>query len=176
MELGAHLGFNGCMTKTSTALALLAFAALAACASTQPYGPANKSGAAGYQSLQIENNRHRVSYTDADPALARDRALLRAAEITMETGNEWFEITNEYTDGAASGRGGVRPSVSVGGSAGSGGYSGLGVGIGLGFPMGGSSGKVTTNLEIVTGKGPNPDSPNAYDARSVDINLRGRAA
>ena len=32
---------------------------VAACASTPAYGPAAKSGAMGYESLQIENNRFR---------------------------------------------------------------------------------------------------------------------
>ena len=41
---------------------------VAACASTPAYGPAAKSGAMGYESLQIENNRFRVSYTDTDAA------------------------------------------------------------------------------------------------------------
>ena len=37
---------------------------------------------------------------------------------------------------------------------------------------GGSSGKTTEIIEIVTGAGPKPDKPEAYDARSVDLNLR----
>ena len=37
---------------------------------------------------------------------------------------------------------------------------------------GGSSGKVTHTMEIVIGAGPKPDKAEAYDARSVDMNLR----
>ena len=40
---------------------------------------------------------------------------------------------------------------------------------------GSSSGKVTEVLEILVGSGEKPDRPNVYDARSVDINLRGAA-
>ena len=51
---------------------------------------------------------------------------------------------------------------------------GVGVGVGIGFPLGGGSGPAVTEvLEILTGTGEKPDRPNAYDARSVDINLRG---
>ena len=145
---------------------------LAACVTTPTYGPAKSDRAEGYLSQQIEAGRHRVSYTDKDPVRARNMALLRASEITLAEGKDWFEITNESADARPTSRSGGT-SVSVGGSAGSGGYSGVGVGIGIGIPLGGgSSGKATHTIEIVTGAGPKPDKPEAYDARSVDMNLR----
>ena len=158
-------------------LMMTAFVLVAACASTSAYGPAAKSGAMGYESLQIEENRFRVSYTDSEAAKARDRALLRAAEMTMEHGGEWFEVTSSYTSDEST-RTGSRSSVSIGGSTGSYGRSSVGVGVGIGFPLGGSSsssGKVTEVLEILIGTGEKPDRPNVYDARSVDINLRSAA-
>ena len=150
---------------------------VAACASTPAYGPAAKSGAMGYESLQIENNRFRVAYTDTEAAKARDKALLRAAEVTLEQGAEWFEITSSYTSDESVGDRAPRSSISIGGSSGSYGRSSVGVGVGIGFPLGGSSsgGKVTEVLEILVGSGEKPDRPNVYDARSVDINLRGAA-
>ena len=150
---------------------------VAACASTSPYGPAAKSGAMGYESLQIEESRFRVAYTDSEPARARDRALLRAAEITLEQGKDWFEITNAYASDETAPGSGSRTSVSIGGASGSyGRSSSVGVGVGFGIPVGSSSsGKVTEVLEIVIGLNPKPDRPNVYDARSVDINLRGAA-
>jgi hypothetical protein len=149
---------------------------VAACASTSSYGPATKTGAMGYDSQQIETDRFRVSYTDADASKARDRALLRAAEVTLEQGQEWFEITNSYASDDTVGVGGSRTSVSIGGSTGSYGRSGLGVGVGFGIPLGSSSsGKVTEVLEIRIGSGEKPEGANVYDARSVDINLRGSA-
>lgn len=152
-------------------LVLSAFAVLAACASSPAYGPAKSASAMGYTSQQIEAGRYLVSYTDGDPVRARNMALLRASELTLAEGKDWFEITNESADVAQRRSGGS--SVSVGGSAGSGGYSGVGVGVGIGFPLGGSSaGKATHTLEIVTGTGAKPDRPEAYDARSVDMNLR----
>lgn len=149
-----------------------ALALLASCATSTAYGPAKSERAEGYVSQQIETGRHIISYTDRDMSRARNMALLRASEITLAEGKDWFEITNESADVQESGRGGG-PSVSIGGSAGSGGYSGVGVGVGFGIPLGGgSAGKVTHTIEIVTGAGPKPDKAEAYDARSVDMNLR----
>lgn len=125
----------------------------------------------GYTSQQIEAGRHRISYTDSDATKARNLALLRAAELTLMEGKDWFEVTSEY--GETSGGGGGS-SISIGGGGGSyGRSSGVGVGVGFGIPLGGSSGKTTAVLEIVTGKNPKPDKSTAYDARSVDMNLRG---
>jgi len=155
-------------------LLFVAAAMLAACTSTQPYGPASGSGKMGYSSQKIETGRYQVAYTDSDVSRARDRALLRAAELTLQEGADWFEIVNSYTEQPADGRR-TGSSVSIGGSSGSyGRSSGVGVGVGIGIPIGGSSGPaVTEMLEILTGTGEKPDRPNVYDARSVDINLRG---
>ena len=148
-----------------------ALAVMAACVTTPVYGPARSERAEGYISQQIGAGRHRISYTDMDAVRARNMALLRASEITLMEGKDWFEITNDTMESQGSGRSGG-PSVSIGGSAGSGGYSGVGVGFGI--PLGGgSAGKFTHTLEIVTGAGTKPDKPEAYDARSVDMNLRG---
>ena len=130
----------------------------------------------GYTSQQIEAGRHRIAYTDPDPAKARNLALLRASEITLMEGKDWFEVTSEYVDTEA-GRG-SGSSISIGGGSGSYGRSssvGVGVGVGFGIPLGGgSSGKTTAVLEIVTGANPKPDKATVYDARSVDMNLRGQ--
>jgi hypothetical protein len=150
---------------------LLAAGLLAACTSNAVYGPASKSGAMGYSSQQIETGRYQVSYTDSSPSKARDRALLRAAELTLLEGSDWFEITSSFAERSEDSRSGGS-SVSIGGSSGSRGHSSVGIGIPLG---GGNSGSVTEVLEIVTGKGDKPDRPSVYDARSVDINLRGSA-
>lgn len=151
----------------------LAFVALGACASTPVYGPADSPSALGYSSQAIEDHRFRVSYADSDRARARDLVLLRAAEITLDDGRNWFEITNGYTEADTERR--PRSSVSIGGSSGSRGHSSVGVGLGIGFPIGGAHAVVTEVLEIVTGAGAKPDTPNAYDARSVAANLGGAA-
>ncbi len=118
----------------------------------------------------IESNRYQVSYKAVNEETARNYALLRAAELTLENGDDWFRITNAYTDGddRRQGRG---SSVSIGGSSGSYGRSSVGVGIGLGFPLGGSSQQATHVIEILTGSGPKPDDPNVYDARQVQSSV-----
>ncbi len=152
-------------------IVLAAAAGLAACATSAGYRAAPREGASGYASRTLEAGRHQVSYTDTDPRRARSRALLRAAEITLAEGRDWFEVTNSYVEGDGGGsRTGT--SVSIGGAAGSGGYSSVGIGIGIGLPLGGSAGRVTQVLEIVTGAGQKPERPEAYDARSVEMNLR----
>ena len=171
LERRRVLGFIGSM---KTLISISALVLVAACATHTPYGPAKSSGAAGYETQKIETDRYRVSYTDRDAGRSHDMALLRAAEITLLDGRDWFEITGGYTDrdGAPSGS---RTSVSVGGSTGSRGHSNVGVGVGFGIPVGSSGGNVTTVIDIVTGDNPKPDRPSVYDALSVDINLRGNA-
>ena len=75
------------MIRTLSALSLAA--ALAACAPTQTvYGPAaDGARAVGYDSLRIEDDRWRVSFTagpDASPADVERYALRRAAEWGSE--------------------------------------------------------------------------------------------
>lgn len=145
---------------------------LGACATSAPYGPATSANAKGYTVLPIENNRFRITYKDSSEDLARTRALRRAAEVTLERGDDWFQVVTAYSDaGELAGGGGT--SVSIGGSGGSSGRSSVGVGVGIALPLGGSSGPVEHVLEIVTAPGPKPDNPNAYDAEDVLMNLSG---
>lgn len=154
-------------------LSLLSCALLAACETAPDYRAAPRADAEGYRDLQIEQNRFRVSYRADGVDKAADYALLRAAEVTLTAGYDWFEVVSANTEGAPTDGGGVRPSISIGGSTGSYGSSvGLGVGIGVGGSR--SSGDVVRSLEFVTGTGPKPDSPNAYDARAVAASLSGR--
>ena len=152
-------------------LAVSALALLGACATSVPYGPAATESAKGYSVIPIENNRFRVSYKDSSIELARSRALRRAAELTLERGDDWFQIVSAYSDtGELSGGG---SSVSIGGSSGSYGRSSVGVGLGISLPLGGSAGPVVHVLEIVTAPGAKPDNPDAYDAADVLANLGG---
>ena len=152
-----------------------AFAAVAAsilvlggCASLAPYGPQMGQGGQGYSEAPIESNRYRVTYNGVgDPGPVADYALLRAAELTLAKGYDWFEVTQRWTDGRPDPRGGVRPSVSIGAGSGRyGGYSSSGVGVGLGLNLTGP-GATSTTLEVVMGRGAKPAGPQAYDAREV---------
>lgn len=158
---------------------LIAAAALSlsACASLAPYGPQQGRGGQGFSEQRIESDRYRVTYNGVGaPGPVADLALLRAADLTVEQGYDWFEITQRYIDGRPDSAGGVRPSVSVGygGSSGRYGgyrYSGSGVGVGVGLNFSGPS-PTSTVLEVRLGRGQKPDY--AYDAREVRASLSGR--
>jgi len=155
-----------------------ALAVLAACASTPAYAPAAAAGRPGYSETQIESNRYFVSYranSASDPALLQDFALLRASELALERGRDWFWVDRRTFDDAPAGRSG--PSIGVGIGAGSwGGNSGASVGVGVNIPIGGQSGERAraATLEIRLGEGAKPDDPNAYDAHALAANLRAR--
>ena len=158
-------------------LPILAVSALAlsACASLAPYGAKGGPGGQGFSEQRIESDRYRVTYDGVGaPGPVADMALLRAADLTVQSGYDWFEVVQRWTDGRPDGAGGVRPSVSIGAGSGRyGGYSASGVGVGLGFDISGPQ-PTSTTLEILMGRGARPDRPDAYDARQVRDNLRSR--
>jgi len=159
-----------------------ALLALCACASAPTYRPATRAGAPGYSESAIESNRYFVTYRApgaADAALVQDYALLRAADLTLQNGRDWFWVDRRTLDeDLAARRSG--PSVGVGIGAGSwGGRSGGGVSVGVNFPLGGGSTTQraqSATLEVRFGEGAKPDDPNAYDARAVAANIRARLA
>lgn len=73
------------------------FLALGACASSPNYVAADGANDYGHHSRKIADNRYRVnfngnrrvSYEDT-----RDYALLRAAELTLAEGNDWFQVVD----------------------------------------------------------------------------------
>lgn len=140
---------------------------LAGCASgPEPYGPAQGRGDTGYGVQQIESDRLRVSYRARDSATARDYALRRAAEVTLDKGADWFRVVSAFSD--VEGRPGGGTSVSVGGSGGSRGSS---LGVGVGIDLSGGGRETVHDLEILIGSGPKPEMENVYDARSVRDSL-----
>lgn len=149
--------------------------ALSACASLAPYGPQTGSRGQGFAEQRIESNRFRVTYNGVGaPGPVADRALFRAAQLTVEQGYDWFEVTQRWIDGRPDSAGGVRPNVSIGaGSSRYGGWSSSGVGVGLGFDLSGPQ-PTSTTLEVVMGRGQRPDRPEAYDARGVQDAIRPR--
>jgi len=107
-----------------------------------------------------------------------DLALLRAAELALEQGYDWFEVTQRYVDGRPDSAGGVRPSLLVGYGAGSGRYggyrySGSGTSIGAGLSISGPS-PTSTVLEVRLGRGAVPERGEVCDAREVRSALSGR--
>ncbi len=152
---------------------------LAACAtSPPPYAASSGANAAGYSETQIESNRYYVTYRargTADAQLIQDYALLRAADLTLQNGREWFWVDHRSVDEGDGYDSGPRIGVGIGGGS-YGSHSGGSVGVGMSFPLGqrGATAHSAT-LEIRFGEGPKPDAENAYDARAISTNLRSRA-
>jgi len=79
---------------------------MTACASTdtQNYMAADEKGDFGYYESALTDTHHRIAYKmrGDDIDTAKDYALLRGAELTLQKGYEWFEVvdrdTNQKTD------------------------------------------------------------------------------
>ncbi|MEQ1818083.1 MAG: hypothetical protein ABL871_05680 [Terricaulis sp.] len=156
--------------------------ALAACATAAPppYGAATSATSAGYSETQIEATRYFVSFrapAGAEAARLEDYALLRAAELTLANGRDWFWVDRRTLDNQNDGR---RSGPSIGVGVGGGSYgrsSGASVGVGMTFPLGQSNRGVQARgatYEIRFGEGVKPDDANAYDARSTQQAIRSR--
>ena len=157
------------------AAALLALT-VAGCETATVYQPAQRPGAVGYSDYRIEPGRYRISFQGGDgapPQQIRDYVLLRAAQVTLGEGYDWFRISDR--------EGSVAPPRSRGSiSFGIGGFNfgrggGFGGGVGTSVPIGGGP-QIGRSIEIVTGRGPVPTDGGAYDARGVERNLGPRAA
>lgn len=160
------------MTRFLACLSLCAM--LGACAMVDTaYGPAYGPRGAGFSEYRIEPGRYRVTFQGgpgAPPQQVADYALLRAAELTLAEGYDWFAIT----DRATSGQPDTGPRLSLGAGGGShGGRGAIGLGLGTSFSLGGGP-ALAHSLEVVMGHGERPADPNAYMARSVQESLRPR--
>ncbi len=158
-------------------LLLLAIASLslAACQTTPTvYGPATGPRGVGYVESAIEQGRWRVTFRGgpgADANRVGDLALLRAADLTLREGYDWFRVTERHTEVSGEDAG---PRVGLGvGGASFGRGSAVGVGGGVGFNLGGGPSFVGT-LEILMGKGPTPHDPDVYDARQIRSTMANR--
>jgi hypothetical protein len=93
-----------------------------------------------------------------------DYALLRAADLALAEGYDWFRVSERYVRPAEDGS---SSSVSIGvGGASFGRRSGVGLGLGTSFPLSGGPVLMAT-LEVVMGHGDKPADPGAFDARGV---------
>lgn len=83
--------------------AVLASAALAlsACATATPYGPAGYGSRYGYSEQRIDADRYRISFA-GNSVTSREQVemglLLRAAEVTVQNGYDWFATVQRATD------------------------------------------------------------------------------
>ncbi|MEI9905187.1 MAG: hypothetical protein WDN06_15415 [Asticcacaulis sp.] len=91
--------------KTLT-LALMAAASLtllSACATPTPYQAALTTHGynPGYSDTKLEDNRYRLSFAGNDLTkreTVENYLLYRAAELTLDSGYDWFEVVNRGTD------------------------------------------------------------------------------
>jgi len=145
---------------------------LAACATPTVFAPMSRAGGTGYSETRIQDDRYRVTFrggSDADRNRVEDLTLLRAAQLTLAAGYDWFSIVSRYGD-VQPPRG---PALSVGGgsaSYGRHGGSSFGLGVG-GIPLGGGP-ILAETIEIVMSKGVAPRAPNAYDAHGIVSSIR----
>jgi len=149
--------------------------ALGACATAPTvFQPAGSRGGVGFSEMRIEPGRYRVSFQGgpgAPPAQVQDYALLRAADLAVAEGYDWFRVIERTT--RQNGYSGSSLSVGVGGMS-FGRHSATGVGVGTGIPLGGGP-ALTATLEVLMGKGPRPGDGDVYDARGVQRSIRARA-
>ena len=156
---------------------------LAGCSSGAAYKAADGSRY-GYTDRQISGDHYRVSYT-ARPSQAdqaKDFALLRAAELTLLEGYDWFVVLDRDTDierrEQTPAEFGVSRRVTVSRDCGL-------IGcttryepqrkVAVDASAGSSSrGVAKSVLEIRLGKGVRPDTIDSYDARTLWEDLRQR--
>ena len=156
------------MKKTIAAALALALAACATAVGTA-YAPAGKSGY-GYSQTRIEEGRYRVTFAGdgATPVnVVEDFALLRAADLALEGGYDWFRVVGRSVEEDE--KGGVGIGAGLGGG-------GRNVGGGVSGNLGniGARKFYTARMEVIFGKGEKPADTEVYDARSVADAIRSR--
>jgi hypothetical protein len=89
------------MKRIVLSLVISAVIGLGACASSPGYRAAPNTTAAGYSEQMIDSNHWRVRYTGTTrmtSADVQDYALMRAAQLTLEKGGQWFQVVSSDTD------------------------------------------------------------------------------
>ena len=74
---------------------------VAVCGCTTPYRPASRFTRVGYSDVQLDEHVYRVSFVGNDQtpaAQTRDYAMLRAAEITLSAGYQYFAVLKDVSD------------------------------------------------------------------------------
>ncbi len=155
-------------------IAACAALSLAACATAPTvYQPQGGQSRVGFSDYRIESGRYRVTFNGGPGAplsKVADYALLRAAEVSLADGYDWFRVVDRQDGMNGAPSGGPRVSIGGGTSSYGGGYrrggSSVGVGIGTSFDLSGGPAYSRT-LEVLAGKGPKPADGDVYDARDV---------
>lgn len=154
-------------------VALAASFVLTACASgPSAYGPAKSYDDIGYKNTKIQHDKFRISYTGRHIDEARDYALLRAAQVTLNEGYSHFEIVGG--DDWTNGRNPIGTAIGVG--VGNGGYRGRRTHVDLGVGVHDvtrmiEGDKAKNTIEVVL-LGTASQGPNIYDAQSVASSIK----
>lgn len=155
----------------------IALVLLSSCATGPLYSPATGPDQAGYSETRLTDTRYRVTFvgrssTSADQV--SNFALLRAAELTLENGYDWFRVVSRDTEGQP--RRNLEPRISIGvGHAcypfgcsrlGSPWYTGVGV------SSAAYRDRYRSSLEIIMGSGEPEDPSEVYNAGELYRYLR----
>lgn len=155
-------------------LAAAACLSLAACVTPTHFQPATSGGGVGFSELRIEPDRYRVIFQGgpgAPEAQVQDYALLRAADLALANGFDWFRVVDRNI--RETGYGGASIGLGVGGAS-FGHHSAAGASVGGGFPLSGGP-ELQASLEVLMGRGARPGGADVYDARAVRASIGGRA-
>lgn len=173
--------------RTAALIAAVGLAAgLTACETATPYQPlqAGNSVYGGFSDQRLDANDYRVTFSGnsvTSRSTVENYLLYRAADVTVQSGFDWFETVDHHTDKEQStytnadsfgpwGYGAFDPYWTVWGP----GYGGAGF---WGGPYWDPSFETNTiqrfkaTSEIRMGHGPKPDSARAFNAHEVLANL-----
>lgn len=139
--------------------------ALAGCAANPtPYQPA--ANGYGFSDQQIEGDRFRVTFAGNSATsldTVRNYMLYRAAEVTVESGHDYFVVVDQNTQSSTTYRG----TGSVPFGFGTGFRNNAGFGVGFSSFSAYPDDSFTSWADIVVGSGAKPSDLNAYDAHDV---------
>ena len=169
-------------------LAILVFLTaglLTACASQPDYRAADGRGY-GYTEQKLSDDQYRVNFKARgdDTALAMDYAMLRASELTMENGYDWFDIASRDTlvdrqrvePGVSTGVGVTYTTVQDCGLLTCRTYQRPNQQYHTGMHLGDERSDVEVIMEIRMGRGIQPNGEQVYEAREVYQNLKPEAS
>ncbi|MGI9436853.1 MAG: CC0125/CC1285 family lipoprotein [Geminicoccaceae bacterium] len=162
-----------------TAVAAALMTTLAACTvPPTPYQGAPENDGYGYSSQQLETTRFNVRFV-GNSSTPRDTvesfALYRAAELTLETGHDYFRVASKDVEPLINSVHGASPRVGIGVGSGGGGF-GWGVSTGVNVGGGGRADySYAASMDILVFKGEKPaDDRDAYSAWDVVDSLKSK--
>ena len=157
--------------------------ALAACATSTPYQPAQGGRGYGFSEQRIEENRYRITFrgnSSTTREMVENSLLYRAAELTLQNGYDHFIVVENDTEARTSYSTTSDPAFFGRYAFGYPGYyyafPYYAYGFGWGYPYDSYTREITrySAVAFVTmHKGAKPsDNPQAFEAREVVENLR----